>query len=45
MTWLLYAWFTSLGLAGGAVIERYRWVSWAWRNHPEEAEAEGLRVL
>jgi hypothetical protein len=45
MMWLLGLWLIAVGLATGALVERYRWVMWAHRNHPEQAERERLGVL
>jgi hypothetical protein len=41
--WLIPA--VLLGAGVGGYTERYRWVSWARRNHPEQAEAERLTWL
>jgi hypothetical protein len=44
MTWWLIP-AVLFGMGVGGYIERYRWVMWAWRNHPEQADREGLGWL
>lgn len=38
--WLLATFLSGIGI--GAYIERYRWLSWAKRNHPEEIDTSWL---
>jgi hypothetical protein len=45
MTWLAIVFALALGGYVGGLTERHRWVTWARRNHPEQAKAERLKVL
>ncbi len=39
---LVIALWVSVGLAVGALVERWRWIRWAERNHPDEVDTTWL---
>jgi hypothetical protein len=42
VTWLLLLAVFVTGLGVGGYVERYRWLAWARREHPDEVDTTWL---